>query len=520
VEPIIEFSRGDATLIVEAGGLIYCEGFDLDSDAYASIRRPLQSLLQPGVTAKQLFLRLITLQDQIEGAKFIACVDEGDRVAVLTLSDVPFTITTDQSVATIDPSDRSFVMERVVAGQLMRCDIGLGGADAERYMNLGFQSYGGCLPVGACSIQFAAHPTNLGSVSSFRSPTSSIFDEAPKHALPVTELPVAELPVVDEQDQELDEEEMMTVWPTQGRAVSVAPDAPAHAETLQSVPVVPVVAPVIVPADAEIKPVEPVEPVVDVQPESTINTYTSNPSANEDWQPPVWQPNSEPINSTVPAITLAPRAAEPIVTWSAPGEPVVAVNDDELTMMESGVVTGSSRVTFNPPAIPTEGVVGTFCANNHFTDSRRLRCLFCDAETQFDRVDVGPRPKLGRLRFDDGRIIELQNNVLIGRKPTAPDGVVVDVVAFDDDRLLSRLHCEVRITDWDVVVVDRQSANGTSIVYPDGRRMATRANVDAPLELGSTVHFGRHTFVFESRKEVADDSQTLDGSVDSLSFPK
>jgi hypothetical protein len=80
-----------------------------------------------------------------------------------------------------------------------------------------------------------------------------------------------------------------------------------------------------------------------------------------------------------------------------------------------------------------------------------------------------PRPPLGRLRVNDGTEAVLDRTVLIGRAPTA--------IRFSTDRLphlvrvtspqqdISRTHVEVRVEDWNVLVVDL-SANGTWLVRP------------------------------------------------------
>ncbi len=540
----VEFLRGNATLVVGPSGLVICDGFDIS----LTTADELHALLQTGGTAKSLFLRLIGLHAQrvelaartnsAEVPEVIACVDEVDRVALMSLSGSSLVVVTENSTTTIDPADRSFVMERVIPGRLLRCDIGLMDDTGFR-----FHSFGGVLPVSACSVKFGPA---VGSAEVALAPVvvaplvGAPVVVAPVVVAPVVVAPVVVAPVVvavepdpepeedageqfdepfDEYDPDPDsdddlefdsdepdpgeldpdaiydeEDDSLTVWPARSAAAPIA--APAPVALPASAPVAVSLGPAVIsPTTAELLDSQHTydsQHIYDEIPAPRVER------ADDAWQPPEWQPSSGPsvANSGQSPVAVTAQNAEPIVTWSPPGEPVAPIDEADLTLVEQGSPV-VNKVSFIAPMATSEEVVGTFCANNHFTDSRRLRCLFCDAETQFDRVDTGQRPMLGRLRFDDGRIIELQRNVLIGRKPTAPEGVIADVIEIDDDRLLSRLHVEVRLIDWDVVVVDRQSANGTSIVHPDGRRVATRANVDAPLESGSTVHFGRHHFVFE-----------------------
>jgi hypothetical protein len=476
----IEFSRGDATLIVGPVGLVFCDGFSPSSKVSDEIRVQLET----GISAKRLFVRLIALHAGIDGAQIIACVDDNDRAAVLNLSPLVCTVITEASegfeqlTTLIDPSDRSFVMERVIAGRLVQCDVH--SVDPRNSKaHLPFCSSGGVLPVGDCSVRFGQAVSS--SVELRLEPEEVVIES--HETLHET------LHEFDDTDDIYDDEEddALTVWPSKGLSVHV--DSPDPSRPTSEI---------LVPDLRQIPPAEAIDRLKKSEPPEM-------PIEDNEWRPPTWEPGESLSNVSNSLAALSPtaplvapaRLAEPKVAWVGLGKTVDESNEDDLTLMESGEVTSTSRVAFTPQMVTSEEVVGTFCTNNHFTDSRRLRCLFCDAETQFDHVDVGSRPLLGRLRFDTGEVVELQHNVLIGRKPTPPDGVAVHIVAIDDDRLLSRLHVEVRIVDWDIVVVDRQSANGTSIVYPDGRRMATRANVDAPLERGSIVHFGKHHFVFE-----------------------
>ncbi len=167
---------------------------------------------------------------------------------------------------------------------------------------------------------------------------------------------------------------------------------------------------------------------------------------------------------------------------------------DDMTMMAGDL--DRIRKSFVDVVAPTgfaesDKVLGTYCARGHFTDSRVLVCIFCSSETDFARIESAPRPLLGSLVFDDGRTFELDRGVVVGRKPSTGESGM-GFVAFEDDRMLSRNHAEVRLVDWNVVAVDRQSVNGTTIEHADGRRMAARPNIETKLEDGSVVRFGSH----------------------------
>jgi hypothetical protein len=81
-----------------------------------------------------------------------------------------------------------------------------------------------------------------------------------------------------------------------------------------------------------------------------------------------------------------------------------------------------------------------------------------------------PRPRLGVLRFSTGQTVGLDHSVLIGRNPTAnrvagndlPAIVPLDV----SNRDVSRTHAEVRLDDWEVLLLDLGSRNGTVAAIP------------------------------------------------------
>ena len=195
-----------------------------------------------------------------------------------------------------------------------------------------------------------------------------------------------------------------------------------------------------------------------------------------------------------------PPASE-TMTWGGPASNAVRTpepDSTELTIMASDLAR--IRRTFVAVAptgndAPTGTLLGVYCTAGHFTDSRNQRCLFCKEETDLDTMTSAAAPLLGVLAFDDNRVTPINGLVLVGRKPSTNDPSVT-AVAFGEDMMLSRVHFEVRLVDWDVSVVDKQSANGTQIEHPDGRRIVARPNIEVRLEPGSIVSFGNHQATF------------------------
>jgi hypothetical protein len=209
---------------------------------------------------------------------------------------------------------------------------------------------------------------------------------------------------------------------------------------------------------------------------------------------PVSRATSPQGRSSVPA-----NGSE-TVTWTpvSNGVQIAEPDSTELTIMAGDLAR--IRKTFVAVAAtgvepPVGTVMGVYCRGGHFTDSRNPRCLFCQEETDFDTMTSATPPLLGVLAFDDNRVTPVTGLVLVGRKPSTNDPSVT-AVAFGEDMMLSRVHFEVRLLDWDVSVVDKQSANGTQIEHPDGRRIVARPNIEVRLDPGSIVRFGNHQATF------------------------
>jgi hypothetical protein len=113
----------------------------------------------------------------------------------------------------------------------------------------------------------------------------------------------------------------------------------------------------------------------------------------------------------------------------------------------------------------------------------------------------GTRPPLGVLFTDDGTLYRLDRGYLVGsnssRDPTVGGGLARPLVLTGSD--VSGSHAEIRLTDWDVTVVDRGSAAGTCIYEPGATEWARlrpyEPRVVAP---GTHVAFGQRVVTFIS----------------------
>ena len=155
---------------------------------------------------------------------------------------------------------------------------------------------------------------------------------------------------------------------------------------------------------------------------------------------------------------------------------------------------------------PSHVVVKGFrCSRNHHNDPRVSFCSVCGIRMD-QRTGVlidGRRPPLGLLVLDIGSTFVLDDNYLLGRNPEVDEAVIrsrLRPIRLDDDSgTLSRVHAEIRLEGWDVLLIDRGSANGTYIAA-SGQAGWNRLAPNTPVVLspGTHVRTGRRMFTFES----------------------
>lgn len=161
-----------------------------------------------------------------------------------------------------------------------------------------------------------------------------------------------------------------------------------------------------------------------------------------------------------------------------------------------------------PPApAEEEGVLvdGFLCSRGHLNDPRGHFCAQCGIRMAelTGIITKGRRPPLGLLLFDNGATFVLDHDYLIGREPESDpqvrSGTLRPLVLLDDSGGISRQHAEIRMNGWDVVLIDRGSANGTLVALRDAQQW--RAVVPGqPIGLlpGMRISMGRRTLSFET----------------------
>ena len=163
---------------------------------------------------------------------------------------------------------------------------------------------------------------------------------------------------------------------------------------------------------------------------------------------PAWTSDEDAHDADV---TLPPPASEVILADVRRGD----AGDTRASLVEAKLCGNGHP---NPPTGATCGVCGAFLAPGAAA------------------IVHVPRPSLGRLELDDGELVELDQELLIGRNPdrdTDPTRAALRRVKALGDKV-SRSHLEVRFQGWDVLVADcgndqryvRDAARGRSARRP------------------------------------------------------
>jgi hypothetical protein len=211
-----------------------------------------------------------------------------------------------------------------------------------------------------------------------------------------------------------------------------------------------------------------------------------------------------PAAAPAPAAPTPPPPPEP-----EPRGPSVVVNLREEAPVPAAAPLPPSHVAEPAPAASDHAhgdlVEGVTCSRGHFNDPRARYCHVCGIAMLQSSVIItrGARPPLGVLVFAGGSTAALDRSLVVGREPQShPDvagGRANPLPILDPGQSVSRIHAEVRLEGWDVVLVDRGSTNGT-FVWVALTQQWQRLAPEQPIRLdpGTTLAFGKVTCVFES----------------------
>jgi hypothetical protein len=166
-------------------------------------------------------------------------------------------------------------------------------------------------------------------------------------------------------------------------------------------------------------------------------------------------------------------------------------------MSDSVEDADASGPTSGPLAAETaqdSAILAVLCEQGHVNPPSSTNCRVCGSPLASQARQFVPGPVLAVLRASDGSTADLDRPVLIGRAPSgdrlssrAPRLMTVSSPNHD----ISRTHLEVAPEDWQIVVTDLNSTNGTVLVRAgavDRQQLAPGEPVH--VQLGSVIELG------------------------------
>ncbi|MCU1433978.1 MAG: transporter [Pseudarthrobacter sp.] len=199
--------------------------------------------------------------------------------------------------------------------------------------------------------------------------------------------------------------------------------------------------------------------------------------------PPVQQVASPVARQATPvqpnAAPPAPAAAQP-----APARPFAAQQPYAPPSFSP-----PAAPAFHVPDVPAATLPDPAAATAHPDDD-------LDRTQMRGGAPYAPPVAVLRIKLDDGRDFQLDQNVLVGRNPVGQAGEqhAQLLAVTDPGRSISKTHLHLLTDGAGIWVTDRNSTNGSAVTTPDGRRTPLQPGVPAFISPGSTVHFGDRSF--------------------------
>jgi hypothetical protein len=195
----------------------------------------------------------------------------------------------------------------------------------------------------------------------------------------------------------------------------------------------------------------------------------------------------------------------PLVIEPVAEEPVeVSV---EVSVEQPVVVAAVAEVSPATAEIRTEiaAISGVRCRKGHFNDPSLAYCVVCGiGMTQAGRVFAqDERPVLGVLLLDDGRLLPLDRDHVLGRSPEESDRVrrgEATAVPLEDP-LVSDVHALVSLRGWEVSVADVGSEHGTYVRDPGASDWEPLAGGPRTLQPGALIAIGARQLRFETYRK-------------------
>jgi hypothetical protein len=199
------------------------------------------------------------------------------------------------------------------------------------------------------------------------------------------------------------------------------------------------------------------------------------------------QPASPSATQIVPfaaGLQYLPYLSEAPLLRTGPNMPEYPQNAPDAANLPASIVT-----TGTGPEIVAE-VEAVLCPEGHVNPLTAGLCRVCSAMVPAQLPRLARRPLLGVLRLPHGETVALDRTVVVGRDPT-PDVAgttsahLVRIPSADGG--ISRSHVVISTVDWDVLITDLGSVNGTVVTPPWQQPQRLPPHVALPVVPGSTI---------------------------------
>lgn len=137
-------------------------------------------------------------------------------------------------------------------------------------------------------------------------------------------------------------------------------------------------------------------------------------------------------------------------------------------------------------------VLAVPCARGHANSPSSRVCRICAAPVDSTQPQLIDRPVLAGVHSNRGEFVDVRDAVVVGRAPDATKGPrgarVMRVPSPSSD--ISRSHLMVEAQDWDIVVTDLGSTNGTTILPTGEQSFELESDASVRVGLGTVLDLG------------------------------
>ena len=233
---------------------------------------------------------------------------------------------------------------------------------------------------------------------------------------------------------------------------------------------------------------------------------TADPAAPEALPSP--EPPEPPVPEPKARQTLRRATLPPPSPDTAPTAEALSLTFEAVSLVPAADSTPAPPLPTVEEGVPDEGgvlVKGIVCSRGHFNDPGSAYCGACGISMlqRTHEFVSAPRPPLGVLILDEGSVFSVDGDYVLGREPELDRSVVTGrarpLVLDDPDGAVSRVHAELRLDGWTVLLEDRGSSNGTFYaVDAQSEWIRLLPGNSQALAPGHRIRLGRRTAVFDS----------------------